>query len=48
MHGLNGWVRCFERCRIAGVVRGVGVTGPGELEQKSDVLEAARRMGQSV
>ena len=45
LHGLEGWVRCFEKCRIAGVLRGVGVTGPGEVREKAALLEAARRMG---
>lgn len=47
LHGLEGWVRCFEKCRVAGVLRGVGVTGPGEVREKPALLEAARRMGTS-
>ena len=47
LHGLEGWVRCFEKCRMAGVLRGVGVTAPGDVREKPDLLEAARRMGQS-
>ena len=47
LHGLEGWVRCFEKCRIAGVLRGVGVTAPGEVRAKTALLEAARRMGKS-
>ena len=47
LHGLKGWVCCFDKCRIAGVVRGVGVTAPGEVRAKPALLEAARRMGNS-
>lgn len=47
LHGLEGWVRCFGKCRVAGVLRGVGVTGPGEIREKPALLEAARRMGRS-
>lgn len=47
LHGLEGWVRCFDRCRVAGVLRGVGVTGPGEVREKPGLLEGARRMGRS-
>ena len=25
--GLQGWIDCFEKARLKGVVRGVGVTG---------------------
>ncbi|MBD5647459.1 MAG: flavodoxin family protein [Desulfovibrio sp.] len=48
LHGLEGWVRCFDKCRIAGVLRGVGVTAPGEMRAKPGLLEAARRMGASA
>ena len=47
LHGLEGWARCFDKCRIAGVLRGVGVTAPGEARAKPTLLEAARRMGKS-
>lgn len=47
LHGLSGWVRCFEKSRIAGLLRGVGVSGPGEVRQKPALLEAARTMGMS-
>ncbi|MDE5878527.1 MAG: flavodoxin family protein [Desulfovibrio sp.] len=48
LHGLEGWVSCFEKCRIAGVLRGVGVTGPGEIREKPALLEAARTMGRNA
>ena len=48
LHGLEGWVRCFEKCRVAGVLRGVGVGAPGEVREKPALLEAARRMGRSA
>lgn len=48
LHGLEGWVRCFEKCRVAGVLRGVGVTEPGEARAKPGLLEAARNMGKHL
>ena len=46
VHGLNGWIACFERARLAGVVRGGGANDPGEMGQ--DKLDAAYQMGKSV
>lgn len=46
VHGLNGWIACFERARLAGVVRGGGANDPGEMSQ--DKLDAAYQMGKSV
>ena len=48
LHGLAGWVACFEKCRVAGVLRGVGVTAPGEVRAKPALLEAARNMGKHL
>lgn len=48
LHGLEGWVTCFEKCHIAGVLRGVGVTEPGAVRDKPALLEAARAMGRNV
>ena len=46
VHGLNGWIACFERARLAGVVRGGGANDPGEMGQ--DKLDAAYQMGKNV
>lgn len=48
LHGLESWVRCFEKCRVAGVLRGVGVTEPGEVRAKPALLEDARNMGKQL
>lgn len=46
IHGLNGWIACFEQARLAGVVRGGGANAPGQMPQ--DKLDQAREMGQRV
>lgn len=46
--GLEGWVACFEKARLKGVVRGAGADGPGVLRNRPAVLRAAREMGQNV
>lgn len=48
LHGLAGWVSCFEKCHMAGVLRGVGVTAPGDVRARAALLEAARRMGKNA
>ena len=29
IHGLEGWIACYEKCRLAGTVFAGGVTEPG-------------------
>ena len=48
LHGLEGWIRCFEKSRLAGVVRGVGVTDPAEIKARPEILEQAFRIGNSI
>ena len=46
--GLNGWIACFDKTSLKGVVRGVGATNPGDILRNATALEAARRMGRNV
>ena len=48
IQGLKGWIACFEKARLAGVVRGGGVDRPGEMEQKPEKLAQARSLGRHV
>ena len=48
VQGLEGWIACFEKARLAGVVRGAGVNEPGDAARRPDLLEAARAMGRQV
>lgn len=45
--GLEGWIECFERARLAGTVFMGGVTEAGE-NPAHPALEKARRMGQEI
>ena len=45
--GLEGWIECFERARLAGSVFMGGVTAAGE-NPEHPALEQACRMGKSV
>lgn len=46
--GLNGWIRCFEKSRLAGALLGGGVTKPGEMRGKNEVLAKAFAMGKNA
>ena len=48
VRGLEGWISCFERARLAGVVRGGGADAPGEMARLTDKLDQACRMGRQV
>lgn len=43
--GLKGWVACFEKARLKGVVRGVGADGTGAIQRVPAALKAAYDMG---
>lgn len=45
--GLEGWIECFERARLAGSVFMGGVTAPGE-KPEHPAIEEAYRLGKGV
>ena len=45
--GLEGWIECFERARLAGNVFAGGVTDPGDIRNHPS-LEAAYDMGRNI
>ena len=42
IHGLEGWIACYEKCRLAGTVFAGGVTEPGAI---ADHRSEERRVG---
>lgn len=46
--GLQGWITCFEKARLAGVVRGVGADAMGAVQKLPDVIQKAFEMGKGV
>lgn len=46
--GLEGWVECFPKARLAGLVFGGGVTETGEIQNAPEKLQAAYEMGRSL
>ena len=48
IHGLKGWIACFPKARLAGVVRGGGADAPGAMARLTGKLTAAYEMGRTV
>lgn len=46
--GLEGWISCFERAKLSGVVRGVGVDGLDAIQAHPALLEKAAQMGRNL
>lgn len=47
IHGLEGWIACYEKCRLAGTVFAGGVTEPGAIAGHP-ALKTARAMGAAI
>ena len=45
--GLGGWVECFPKAKLAGVVFGGGVTAPGEV-RGSEAMQRALDAGRAL
>jgi len=46
--GLQGWIDCFRKAKLSGVVRGVGAVQVGDIRNLPSVLQEAYEMGKSV
>ena len=45
---LEGWVVCFEKARLCGVVQALGVTEAGDIRRTPAALDAARDLGRGI
>ena len=46
--GLQGWIDCFEKSSLAGVVQGLGVDETGAIHNFPEIKRAARDMGAKI
>lgn len=46
--GLQGWISCFEKAHLKGVVRGVDATAPGDIRKHPAALSLAENMGRNA
>lgn len=48
INGLGGWVECFDKARIIGVVKGLGANEKGDIRRLPEPMKNAYEMGKSV
>lgn len=48
MKGIQGWISCFPKTRLAGTLLGAGVDQLGEIKTHPEKLREAYEMGKSV
>lgn len=48
IQGLKGWIKCFEKSSLKGVVKGLGIDQYGDIKKHSDVLKQAYLMGKEI
>jgi len=46
--GLQGWIACFNKANLSGVIRGVGVTDIGDIQNNEKLLIEAYKMGKAI
>ncbi len=46
--GLGGWIACFERCSLKGVIKGLGLNDPKAAEKDESVIKEAEKMGEGI
>lgn len=47
LKGMEGWIECFPKARLAGTVFGGGVTEPGDIKDHPSLLKA-KEMGKHI
>ncbi len=45
--GLQGWIDCFEKTQIKGIIKGLGLQNPNDV-RNTDFLKEAYNMGKSI
>lgn len=46
--GMQGWISCFERSNLKGVVKGVGSDSIGSIKNNEKILLSAYEMGRNI
>ena len=46
--GIKGWIECFEKSELKGVIRGVGINEVGEAKKNTKILAMTYEMGRKV
>ena len=48
INGLKGWIACFEKANLKGVVRGIGLQESYDFKERKTSLDIAFEMGKNV
>ncbi|MEQ8155599.1 MAG: flavodoxin family protein [Clostridiaceae bacterium] len=46
--GLEGWIACFDKAKLSGVLRGVGVADIGVIQHHEKLMSEAYEMGKAI
>lgn len=46
--GLQGWIDCFDKAKLSGVIRGIDITEIGDVKQQVKMLNEAYEMGKAI
>ncbi len=46
--GIQGWIDCFGKSELKGVIKGVGIDGIGEAKKNTKILSMTYEMGKQV
>lgn len=46
--GLEGWISCFEKTQLKGIVSATGVTNVNDIKNKSAILQEAYTLGHQI
>ena len=46
--GIQGWIDCFNKLELKGVIRGVGIDKIGEIKHHPEILSETYEMGRNV
>lgn len=48
VEGLQGWIACFNQANLSGVIRGVGITDIGDVNNHEKLMSEAYEMGKAI
>lgn len=48
VEGLQGWIACFDKAKLSGVIRGVGITDIGDVKHHEKLMSEAYEMGKAI
>ena len=48
LKGLKGWIDCFDKAKLKGVIKGTGSDNAASINDQFDILKAAYDMGKNI